>query len=52
VGASANIVAVGSAKQSGVDISFLEFMKFSALITMVTLTISSVYLVIFLRLSL
>jgi len=52
VGASANIVAVGSAKQSGVDISFLEFMKSSALITLVTLTISSIYLVIFLRISL
>ena len=52
VGASANIVAVGSAKQAGVDVSFLEFMKSSALITMVTLTISSVYLVLFLRFSL
>ena len=52
VGASANIVAVGSAKQSGVDVSFLEFMKSSALITIVTLTISSVYLVLFLRFSL
>ena len=52
VGASANIVAVGSSKQSGVDISFLEFMKTSALITLVTLTISSVYLVIYLRFSL
>lgn len=52
VGASANIVAVGSAKQAGVDISFLEFMKSSALITLVTLTISSIYLVIFLRISL
>jgi Na+/H+ antiporter NhaD/arsenite permease-like protein len=52
VGASANIVAVGSAKQSGVDISFLEFMKSSVLITLVTLTISSVYLILFLRMSL
>ncbi|MBT8397789.1 MAG: ArsB/NhaD family transporter [Gemmatimonadetes bacterium] len=52
VGASANIVAVGSSKQSGVDISFLEFMKSSALITLITLTISSVYLVLFLRFSL
>ncbi len=52
IGASANIVAVGSAKQAGVDISFLEFMKSSALITFVTLTISSIYLLIFLRISL
>jgi len=52
VGASANIVAVGSAKQSGVNISFLEFMKSSALITLVTLSISSIYLILFLRFSL
>ncbi len=52
VGASANIVAVGSAKQAGVNISFLEFMKSSALITVVTLTISSVYLILFLRFTL
>jgi Na+/H+ antiporter NhaD/arsenite permease-like protein len=52
VGASANIVSVGSSKQYGVDISFLEFMKSSVLITVVTLAISSVYLVLFLRFSL
>ena len=52
VGASANIVAVGSAKQSGVNISFLEFMKASALITIASLAISSVYLLLFLRFSL
>ena len=52
VGASANIVAVGSAKQNGVEISFLEFMKASALVTLVTLAISSLYLIVFLRLSL
>jgi Na+/H+ antiporter NhaD/arsenite permease-like protein len=52
IGASANIVAVGSSKQSGVDITFLEFMKTSALITLVTLTVSSVFLVLFLKLSL
>jgi Na+/H+ antiporter NhaD/arsenite permease-like protein len=52
VGASANIVAVGSAKQSGVDVSFLEFMKASALVPIVTLTISSIYLVLYLRFSL
>ncbi len=52
VGASANIVSVGSAKQAGVQISFLEFMKTSVLITVVTLCIASVYLTLFLRLSL
>ena len=52
VGASANIVAVGSAKQSGVEISFLEFMKSSALVTVVTLALYSLYLVLYLRLSL
>jgi len=52
VGASANIVAVGSARQSGVNISFLEFMKTSVLVTLVTLVISSIYLTLFLRFSL
>lgn len=52
IGASANIVAVGSAKQSGVEITFLEFMKTSALVTVVTLLIASVYLSLFLWVSL
>jgi len=52
VGASANIVAIGSARQSGVDISFLEFMKSSVLVTLVTLVISSIYLTLFLWFSL
>jgi len=52
IGASANIVSVGMAKQSGVKISFLEFMKTSALITIVTLCIASAYLSIYLWLSL
>lgn len=52
VGASANIVAVGSARQSGVEISFLEFMKSSVLVTLVTLVISSIYLTLFLWFSL
>jgi Na+/H+ antiporter NhaD/arsenite permease-like protein len=52
IGASANIVAVGSAKQAGVNISFLEFMKSSALIALVSLAISSVYLTLFLWFSL
>jgi len=52
VGASANIVAAGSARQAGVEISFLEFMRASAVVTLVTLGVSSVYLILFLRLSL
>jgi Na+/H+ antiporter NhaD/arsenite permease-like protein len=52
IGASANIVAVGMAKRSRVDITFMEFMKFSALVTIITLLISSVYLMLYLKLSL
>ena len=52
IGASANIVSVGMAKQAKVNISFVEFMKSSALITIITLIIASVYLMIYLWLSL
>lgn len=52
IGASANIVAVGIAKQHKVNISFFEFMKASAVITIITLIIASVYLSIYLWLSL
>lgn len=52
IGASANIVSIGMAKQSKVHITFLEFMKSSALITFVTLIIASVFLTLYLRLSL
>jgi Na+/H+ antiporter NhaD/arsenite permease-like protein len=52
VGASANIVSVGIAKQAGVQISFLEFMKTSALVALATLAVASLYLVIYLRISL
>ena len=52
IGASANIVTVGMAKRFRVDISFLDFMKFSAVITVITLILSSIYLVIYLRLTL
>ncbi len=48
VGASANIVSVGVAKQAGVEVSFLEFMKTSLLITVVTLIIASAYLSLYL----
>jgi Na+/H+ antiporter NhaD/arsenite permease-like protein len=48
IGASANIVSVGMAKRYKVDISFLEFMRFSAVVTLLTLTIASGYLMIYL----
>jgi Na+/H+ antiporter NhaD/arsenite permease-like protein len=52
IGASANIVSVGMAKQARVHISFLEFMKASATITIITLIIASVFLTSYLWLSL
>ncbi len=51
VGASANIVSVGAARQAGIEISFLDFMKTSALVTVVTLSLSSVYLTLLLWLT-
>jgi Na+/H+ antiporter NhaD/arsenite permease-like protein len=44
VGASANIVAVGAARQAGVRISFLDFARISVPITLVSLALSSLYL--------
>ena len=52
IGASANIVSVGIAKRHHVNISFLEFMKFSVVITLITLTIASIFLSVFLWVSL
>lgn len=52
IGASANIVSVGIAKRHNVNISFLEFMKLSAIITLITLVIASIFLSIFLWVSL
>lgn len=52
IGASANIVSVGMAKQSKIGISFVEFMKLSSLITIITLVVASAYLMIYLWLSL
>ena len=52
IGASANIVSVGMAKQAGVHISFLEFMKASAAITIITLIIASAFLTLYLWISL
>ena len=52
IGASANIVSIGMAKQSGVKISFIDFMKTSALIALATLCVASAYLSLYLWLSL
>ena len=52
IGASANIVSIGMAKKFNQDISFLAFMKSSAVITLITLVIASVYLTIYLWVSL
>jgi Na+/H+ antiporter NhaD/arsenite permease-like protein len=52
IGASANIVSVGMAKRFGQDITFLEFMKSSVLITLLTLVVASAYLMIYLWVSL
>jgi Na+/H+ antiporter NhaD/arsenite permease-like protein len=52
IGASANIVSVGMAKRFNQNISFLEFMRSSAVISVITLLIASIYLTVFLWLSL
>ena len=46
------VFSIGMAKQSGVKISFIDFMKTSALITLVTLCVASAYLSLYLWLSL
>ena len=48
IGASANIVSVGMAKRFNQNISFLEFVKSSAVISIITLLIASVYLIVYL----
>jgi Na+/H+ antiporter NhaD/arsenite permease-like protein len=48
IGASANIVSVGMAKRSKINISFLEFMRFSVVISLLTLTAASAYLMLYL----
>lgn len=48
IGASANIVSVGIAKQSKVNISFLEFMEVGAAVTFIGLIINSILLTLFL----
>ena len=46
IGASANIVSIGIAKKYGVKISFLDFMKFGAVISIISLIIASLYLIL------
>jgi Na+/H+ antiporter NhaD/arsenite permease-like protein len=48
IGASANIVSVGMAKRFNQQISFFQFMRFSAVITLLTLLVSSAYLMLYL----
>ena len=44
IGASANVTTVGLAEKSGARISFMEFTRFGAAVTTITLLISSVFL--------
>lgn len=43
IGASANVVSAGISGRNGYKISFMEFTKYGALITFITLVISTVY---------
>ena len=52
IGASANIVSVGIAKKYGVEISFIDFMKKGVIVTLISLTLASIFLVLYLRASL
>lgn len=52
IGASANIVSVGMAKRLNQEIRFVEFMKVSAVIALITLVIASVFLCLYLWISL
>ena len=46
IGAAANVIVSETAASQGYKISFLRFMKYGALVTMISLAISSVYLMI------
>jgi Na+/H+ antiporter NhaD/arsenite permease-like protein len=52
VGASANIVTVSISKKFGQEITFLEFMKTGTVVTLIALTVASIYLTIYLWISL
>jgi Na+/H+ antiporter NhaD/arsenite permease-like protein len=44
IGASANVVAAGLSGKSGYKISFLQFTKYGAFITVINLAITTVYI--------
>ena len=44
VGASSNLVAVSLAKKHGIEISFLSFMKYGSLLTIMALIICTIYI--------
>jgi len=44
IGASANVVSAGISGKNGFKISFLEFTKYSSIITVITLFFSSIYI--------
>ena len=46
IGAAANVIVSETAASQGYKISFMRFMKYGALVTMISLAISSVYLVV------
>ena len=46
IGASANVIGVDLAKKNDVEITFLSYLKYSLPLTLIALTISSVYLLI------
>lgn len=46
IGSSAGLLAVDSAKKCGINISFMEFIKISMPVTIISLGVSSIYLVI------
>jgi Na+/H+ antiporter NhaD/arsenite permease-like protein len=52
IGASANIVSVGISKKYGVEISFIDFMKKGVIVTLISLTLASIFLVLYLNASL
>ena len=52
IGASANIVSIGITKKSGHEITFLDFARKSVAITLITLVISSAFLMLYLWISL
>ncbi|MDC7124417.1 MAG: sodium:proton antiporter, partial [Spirochaetales bacterium] len=47
IGASANVVSCAIAGKNGYKISFIDFTKYSAFITLITLATSSIYTFLF-----